>query len=172
MDRCVHGQQSFIEVAPTRNNYTGACQFASVICQGKNLEKVQVSLLWYPIIDIQVTSQDWWAMPQTPAPKGAGHIFRNFLDNRGLPVGLRVLNSPIVAFDNGQAWTHQEALQFLLFLLTGRRGALKNWISLYFLPHDSRCRPPHRKPIAHTACLLIATLCITKNSQRSAISLC
>ncbi len=51
-------------------------------------------------------------MPQTPVRKADGHILRNFLDNRGLPVGLRVLKSPIVAFDHGHAGVHPEALKY------------------------------------------------------------
>ncbi len=51
-------------------------------------------------------------MPQTPVRKADGHILRNFLNNRGLPVGLRVLKSPIVAFDHGHAWVHSEALKY------------------------------------------------------------
>ncbi len=50
-------------------------QIGQIIGQVNNLEKVQASLLlWYPIIANEITSQDWWAMPQTPAPKGTGHI--------------------------------------------------------------------------------------------------
>ncbi len=51
-------------------------------------------------------------MPQTPVRKADGHILRNFLDNRGLPVGLRVLKSPVVAFGNGQVGVHPEALKY------------------------------------------------------------
>ncbi len=35
-----------------------------------------------------------------------------FLDNKGLPVGLRVLTSPVIAFGNGRAGVHPEALKY------------------------------------------------------------
>ncbi len=35
-----------------------------------------------------------------------------FLGNKGLPVGLRVLKSPVIAFGNGQAGVHPEELKY------------------------------------------------------------
>ncbi len=76
-------------------------------------------------------------------------------------MGLRVLKSPIVQFDNGQAGIHPEALKysekrsFCLFFHPGDVAPSKIYVCNIDVKDDLSYSTSHRNPIVHTSLLIL-----------------
>ncbi len=96
-------------------------------------------------------------------------FLEGFLDNRGLPVGLRVLKSPVIAFGNGQAGVHPEKQKYPVnhtlsnFLYPGDVAPSKILVHDIFFNDKLSKYTSHRNPIVYTACLYIVPLYIIEN---------